>query len=50
MKCKFGLGKDVHLTRLVHSFLWICLDFVAGMVGNLGNRLLKDGGCLSDWK
>ena len=39
-----------YLSRLVNSLLRICLDLIAGMVGNLGDRLFEDGGCLSDWQ
>ena len=40
----------IYLSRLIHCLLRICLHFVTGVVGNLGDRLLKDGRRLSDWK
>lgn len=37
-----------HLPGLVHGFLRIALHLIAGVVCDLGDRLLEDGGCLSD--
>lgn len=47
--CIFSLT-GVYLSWLVDSFLWICFDFVARMVGDFRDRLFKDRGCLSHWE
>lgn len=41
-------GLHAHLPGLLHSLLGVALDLVAGMVGDLGHRLLEDGGRLPD--
>ena len=45
-----GLTAAAYLSGLVNSLLRVCFDFVARVIGNLGNRLLKDGRRLSDWE
>lgn len=38
-----GAAGTAHLPRLVHCLLRVALDLVAGVVGDLGHRLLEDG-------
>lgn len=43
-------GPASHLFGLVKGSLGVRLHLVARVTGNLGNRLFKDGGRLSDWQ
>lgn len=42
--------RRANLSGLVDSFLWIRLDFVAGVVRDFGNGLLEYGRRLSHWQ